>query len=258
MFCSCDQRRCAACRSRRLCPGKSWCILDSELQQGLCNASVEHALDVQVHYTGTLEDGSVFDSSLEREPLEFEIGGGKVIPGFDDAVMGLAEGEKRKQLVPAERAYGKYLHMAAALRQNACITARGHSVRVRIMASLRLLPHLLAEGLKQSVSQQVSDCSIQQLQMPHDKLHNEHDSWLTVHHPNHVYFDLPYISALHVLLDMLALSGLYFCLQAHCATAMHGPLALCCVALACQPRLLRPPLLFLRSLFSPAPATRAL
>ena len=62
---------------------------------------------VQVHYTGTLEDGSVFDTSLEGEPLEFEIGGGKVIPGFDDAVMGLAEGEKRKQLVPAERAYGK-------------------------------------------------------------------------------------------------------------------------------------------------------
>lgn len=78
-----------------------------ELQQGFCHASVKPALYVQVHYTGTLEDGSVFDSSLEREPLEFEIGGGKVIPGFDDAVMGLAEGEKRKQLVPAERAYGK-------------------------------------------------------------------------------------------------------------------------------------------------------
>jgi len=61
----------------------------------------------QVHYTGTLEDGSVFDSSLEREPLEFEIGGGKVIPGFDDAVLGLAEGESRKQLVPATRAYGQ-------------------------------------------------------------------------------------------------------------------------------------------------------
>ncbi len=61
-----------------------------------------------MHYTGTLEDGTVFDSSLERDPLEFEIGGGKVIPGFDDAVMGLAEGETRKQLVPATRAYGKY------------------------------------------------------------------------------------------------------------------------------------------------------
>ena len=64
----------------------------------------------QVHYTGTLGDGSVFDSSLEREPLEFEIGGGKVIPGFDDAVLGLAEGESRKQLVPATRAYGQYTY----------------------------------------------------------------------------------------------------------------------------------------------------
>ena len=78
------------------------------------------AMFTQVHYTGTLEDGSEFDSSLEREPLEFEVGGGKVIPGFDDAVMGLAEGEKRKQLVPAERAYGKspirpvHLHSLAA------------------------------------------------------------------------------------------------------------------------------------------------
>ena len=62
----------------------------------------------QVHYTGTLEDGSVFDSSRDRDPLEFEIGGGKVIPGFDDAVTGLAEGETRKQLVPASRAYGNH------------------------------------------------------------------------------------------------------------------------------------------------------
>ena len=63
----------------------------------------------QVHYTGTLVDGEVFDSSLDREPLEFEVGGGKVIPGFDDLVMGLSEGEKRKQVVPAEKAYGKSL-----------------------------------------------------------------------------------------------------------------------------------------------------
>lgn len=60
----------------------------------------------QVFYTGTLEDGSVFDSNVDQDPLQFEIGAGKVIPGFDDAVTGLAEGEKRKQHVPADRAYG--------------------------------------------------------------------------------------------------------------------------------------------------------
>lgn len=60
----------------------------------------------QVFYTGTLDDGSTFDSNIGQEPLQFEIGAGKVIPGFDDAVTGLSEGDKRKQHVPADRAYG--------------------------------------------------------------------------------------------------------------------------------------------------------
>lgn len=84
-------------------------------QLQIAHAACPTCSHVQVHYTGTLEDGSVFDSSLERDPLEFEIGGGKVIPGFDDAVLGLAEGEKHKQLVPAERAYGKHLCMIAGV-----------------------------------------------------------------------------------------------------------------------------------------------
>lgn len=51
----------------------------------------------------------MFDSNIDQEPLQFEIGAGKVIPGFDDAVTGLAEGEKRKQHVPANKAYGTAL-----------------------------------------------------------------------------------------------------------------------------------------------------
>ncbi|KAG2447067.1 hypothetical protein HYH02_007818 [Chlamydomonas schloesseri] len=62
---------------------------------------------VQVHYTGTLDDGSVFDSSREREPLDFIIGAGKVIKGFDTAVSGLTVGGKRKQRIEPKEAYGE-------------------------------------------------------------------------------------------------------------------------------------------------------
>ncbi len=62
---------------------------------------------VSVHYTGTLEDGEVFDSSLEREPLEFEVGAGQVIPGFDLGVEGMVAGESRRIEIPAAEAYGE-------------------------------------------------------------------------------------------------------------------------------------------------------
>jgi FKBP-type peptidyl-prolyl cis-trans isomerase 2 len=61
---------------------------------------------VRVHYRGTLSDGSEFDSSAGREPLEFEIGSGQVIPGFDAAVIALEPGEKVTVTIPAADAYG--------------------------------------------------------------------------------------------------------------------------------------------------------
>jgi peptidylprolyl isomerase len=61
---------------------------------------------VRIHYTGRLDDGSVFDSSVGREPLEFRIGSGMVIPGFDRAVTGLQVGESRTAVIPPEDAYG--------------------------------------------------------------------------------------------------------------------------------------------------------
>jgi len=63
---------------------------------------------VQVHYTGRLSDGSVFDSSLEREPLEFQVGAAMVIEGFDTAVAGMAVGETKTVVIPPEQAYGDY------------------------------------------------------------------------------------------------------------------------------------------------------
>jgi peptidylprolyl isomerase len=63
---------------------------------------------VKVHYTGKFEDGEVFDSSLEREPLEFSIGEGKLIKGFEDAIVGMEKGEDKTVDIAADNAYGPY------------------------------------------------------------------------------------------------------------------------------------------------------
>lgn len=61
---------------------------------------------VRVHYTGTLDNGHVFDSSENREPLEFTVGSGQVIPGFDQGVEGMDVGGSKKVTIEAEDAYG--------------------------------------------------------------------------------------------------------------------------------------------------------
>jgi peptidylprolyl isomerase len=62
---------------------------------------------VKIHYTGTLDDGTQFDSSAGRDPLEFEIGSGQVIPGFDKAVEGMAVGDSKNVRIEASDAYGE-------------------------------------------------------------------------------------------------------------------------------------------------------
>ena len=69
---------------------------------------VEAGDNVKVHYTGTLDDGSVFDSSEGRDPLEFTAGAGQMIKGFDAAVIGMKVGEVKTVTIPAEDAYGPY------------------------------------------------------------------------------------------------------------------------------------------------------
>ena len=68
-----------------------------------------HGDTVEVHYLGKLHDGSVFDETNGREPLRFTIGGGQVIPGFEEAVLGMKPGDSKTTELPAEKAFGPYL-----------------------------------------------------------------------------------------------------------------------------------------------------
>lgn len=62
---------------------------------------------VRIHYTGTLEDGTQFDSSSGRDPLEFNLGSGQVIPGFDNAVDGMSVGDTKSVSIEPGDAYGE-------------------------------------------------------------------------------------------------------------------------------------------------------
>lgn len=62
---------------------------------------------VQVHYTGTLPDDTEFDSSSGGDPLEFTVGAGEVIPGFEKAVVGMSPGDEKKAEIPVADAYGE-------------------------------------------------------------------------------------------------------------------------------------------------------
>lgn len=63
---------------------------------------------VLVHYTGTFDDGEVFDTSMDGDPLEFQVGGGMIIPGFDSAVIGMKINDEKKIRIASADAYGGY------------------------------------------------------------------------------------------------------------------------------------------------------
>ncbi len=71
-------------------------------------AQAKQGDSVKVHYTGKLEDGTVFDSSEGRPPLEFKLGEGKIIPGFESGIVGMSPGDSRTITIPAEQAYGPH------------------------------------------------------------------------------------------------------------------------------------------------------
>lgn len=82
------------------------------IAQGNKNTTMQNAQlgnNVTVHYQGMLEDGSIFDSSYKRnEPFSFNLGAGEVIKGWDEGVVGMHIGEKKRLVVPPEKGYGEY------------------------------------------------------------------------------------------------------------------------------------------------------
>lgn len=72
-------------------------------------AQAKHGDAVKAHYTGKLEDGTVFGSSVSGDPAQFTIGEGRLIPGFEQAVVGMSPGESKTVTVPVDEAYGSYL-----------------------------------------------------------------------------------------------------------------------------------------------------
>ncbi|KAL8092821.1 hypothetical protein AgCh_034897 [Apium graveolens] len=85
----------------------------TELQIGVkfkpqsCEFKAHKGDKIGVHYRGKLTDGTVFDSSFERgDPIEFELGTGQVIKGWDQGLLGMCVGEKRKLKIPAKLGYG--------------------------------------------------------------------------------------------------------------------------------------------------------
>ncbi len=71
-------------------------------------AQAKKGSKVKVKYTGRLADGTVFDSSDGRPPLEVVLGAGEVIPGFDEALVGMGQGDKKTVAIPVEKAYGAH------------------------------------------------------------------------------------------------------------------------------------------------------
>ena len=90
---------------------------------------------VAVHYTGKHTDGAIFDSSVGKTPLEFQLGSGMVIKGFDDGVTGMTIGEKKTVIIPAAEAYGEHSPENTVTLERAQIPAH---IELEVGASLSM------------------------------------------------------------------------------------------------------------------------
>ena len=83
-------------------------LLGAMVLSSCAGAAAKNGDTVKVDYTGTLTDGTVFDSSVGKTPLEFTVGAGQMIEGFDNAVLGMKVGQNKTVVLPPEEAYGAY------------------------------------------------------------------------------------------------------------------------------------------------------
>lgn len=81
---------------------------DNYNTKGSIMTQIKYGDTVKVHYTGKLEDGTVFDSSVNRDPLLFTVGKKQVIPGFEDSIVGMNPGESKTVEISSDEAYGPY------------------------------------------------------------------------------------------------------------------------------------------------------
>lgn len=104
---------------------------------------------VKIHYTGKLEDGSVFDTSDEGDPIEFTLGEHEVIGGLEEAIVGMAEGEKKVATIPPDGAYGEredelvFQVSRSSIQQGADVEV-GDSVRVQLPDGQSAAMHVAA------------------------------------------------------------------------------------------------------------------
>ena len=111
---------------------------------------------VRIHYTGTLEDGTVFDSSEGRDPLEFEVGSGQIIPGLDKALPGMTTGEKKTVEVQPDEGYG---HVNPQARQTVPRSSVPDEIQLEVGTPLQVetqdgqqVPVTVAEVTEDSVT----------------------------------------------------------------------------------------------------------
>ncbi|HDL20935.1 MAG TPA: peptidylprolyl isomerase [Nitrospirae bacterium] len=78
---------------------------------------------VKVHYSGFLEDGTIFDSSLQGDPFEFTLGESMVLPGFEEAIVGMDSGETKTFNIPSDEAYGPHREELVAVIERTQVPA---------------------------------------------------------------------------------------------------------------------------------------